>query len=452
MCVRRLALIGVLVVAMLALVACGSDNKKGASTNSTTPASQSTELGTGVTADSIKIGIPLTDFKCIAQFVDMTRVNQEDNYNAFIKDINDRGGINGRKIVPTFDNFCPIPDAQRLASVCTHFTDDEKVFAVLGNLFDPSGNTQTCVAKNHKTILFAYMLTQEIINKAPGGLIIYPGTVPERIVKVLTGLLKSQGTLNGKKVGILGETSSANIVKKAVEPALQELGVETGTAAILQIAGADTTAAQTQLDGFIERWKNEGTNAIWITGTEVADNQFVEKVKKQMPDVQLVTDVGTVIDYGRDEQKSGVTPNPYDGILTATGPSAAEYDASPNWKHCADIWGKETGRVAPKTNDVLPDIDGKRDDLHNAINDACEMIGLFEEIATKVGPNLNNTNWQSTVDNYGPITDYGGGQYNSLTKGKYDIADTFRLSAFDPTIKPNGDWKPLTDLQNIPGS
>jgi ABC-type branched-subunit amino acid transport system substrate-binding protein len=76
----------------------------------------------------------------------MTRVNQEANYQAFIDDINERGGIHGRKIEAVFHTFCPIPDAQRLASVCTKFTDDEKVFAVMGNLFDPSGNAQTCVA------------------------------------------------------------------------------------------------------------------------------------------------------------------------------------------------------------------------------------------------------------------------------------------------------------------
>jgi ABC-type branched-subunit amino acid transport system substrate-binding protein len=452
----RLALLGLLVVASLGLAACGDDDNDGGSSGGTTApgatAAESTELGPGVTATEIKIGIPLSDFKAIAQFVDMTRVDQEANYNAFIKDINDRGGINGRKIVPVFYTFNPIPDAQRLASVCTRFTEDEKVFAVLGNVFDPSGNSQTCVAKRHNTPLFAYMLTQEIIEKSPGGLIVYPGTAPERIVKVMTGLLKDAGTLNGKKVGILGETSSSNTVKNAVQPALKELGVEAGSAAILQISGPDTATAQSQLDGFVERWKTEGVGALWVTGTQVADNQFVEKVKAALPDVLLVTDVATVIDFGRDEQKSGVSPNPYDGILTATGPNADEYDNGPNWKHCADIWGKATGKVAPKTNDVLPDIDGKRDDLHNAINDACQMLGLFEQIATKVGPNLNAENWKRTVNSYGPITDYGGGEFASLTEGKYDIQDTFRLSEFDPSIKPNGDWKALTDLQNIPGS
>jgi ABC-type branched-subunit amino acid transport system substrate-binding protein len=450
--VTRLALIGLLVVATLGLAACGDDDKDSGDSPGTTVAGGSTELGTGVTADTIKIGVPLTDFEAIAQFVDMTRVNQEANYQAFIDDINERGGIHGRKIEAVFHTFSPIPDAQRLASVCTKFTEDEKVFAVMGNLFDPSGNVQTCVAKQHETVLFAYMLTQEIIDKSPPGLIVYPGTTPERLVSVLTGLLKNEGTLEGKTVGILGETSSANTVEEAVQPALEELGVDTGTAAILQIAGPDTATAQAQLDGFIERWKNEGVNAIWITGTQVADNQFVEKVKAEMPDVLLVTDVGTVIDFGRDAKKSGLEPNPYEGILAATGPTGDEYDASPNWKYCADVYKAQTGQDAPLIADKLPEINGKRNDLHNAINDACEMLSLFEQIALKVGPNLNNENWQAAVNSYGPVVYRGGGEFASLGEGKYDINDTFRLSEFDSSLPGNGDWNPLTDLQNIPGN
>ncbi len=447
--VPRLVLVAVVVV----LAACGSGSKKGATPGDTkAPSAQSTALGTGVTANEIKLGVSLTDFDCIKGYVDFMRVNQEQNYQAYIDDINQRGGINGRKIVPVFHRFCPIPDAQRLVSICTKFTDDDKVFAVMGNLFDPSGNAQTCVAKKHKTVLFAYMLTKEIIDKSPPGLIIYPGNVPERTTQILAGLLKSAGTLSGKKVAILGETTSAKTVTSSVEPALKDLGVETGSTAILQIAGTDTTSAQSQLDSFIERWKTEGVNALFVTGTQVASSQFIEKVHREMPAALLVTDVGEVLDFAKDATKAGTKPNPYEGILAATGPTESEYDSSQNWKYCADIYKAKTGKDAPKSTTVLPEIDGKRDDLYNAINDACQMLTTFEQIAQKVGPYLNNENWQSTVDNFGPIINRGGGQYASLSKGKYDFNDTFRLSAFDSSIAPTGNWKSLTDLENIPGS
>jgi ABC-type branched-subunit amino acid transport system substrate-binding protein len=443
----------VLVVLVVVLAACGSSAKKGTGSSGTTaPKALSTALGTGVTATEIRLGISLTDFDCIMQFVDSIFVDQEKIYQAFIDDINKKGGINGRKIVPVIHKFCPIPDPARLASICTKFTEDDKVFAVIGNLFDQTGNAQTCIAKRHNTPLFAFMLTQEIINKSPPGLIILPGNTSERVTTVLTGLLKANHTVDGKKVGILGETTTANAVKKSVEPALQELGVDKGSTAILQIAGADTTAAQQQLDSFIERWKGEGTNALFITGTQVGSKQCVEKIRKEMPDIMLITDVSEVDRFGQEENQAGRKPNPYEGIISARGPTDEETDKGANWKECARIYKEQTGKDAPDSSVIIPGPEGKTIDTNQAIRDTCQMVTLFYDIATKAGPNLNNDTWVNAVDNYGPIRNMDGGQYASLHKGKYDIDDTFRLSAFDSSIPPQGAWKALTELQNIPGS
>jgi ABC-type branched-subunit amino acid transport system substrate-binding protein len=447
--VRRIVLVGIVVV----LAACGSSAKKGTGSSGTTaPKALSTANGTGVTATEIRLGISLSDFDCITQFVDSIFVDQDKIYQAFIDDINERGGIHGRKIVPVIHSFCPIPDAARLASICTKFTEDDKVFAVIGNLFDQTGNAQTCIAKRHKTPLFAFMLTQEIIDKSPPGLIILPGNTSERVTTVLTGLLQKNHTLDGKKVGILRETTTANAVKNSVEPALKQLGVQTGSTAVLAIAGADTTAAQGQLDSFIERWKSEGTNALFITGTQVASKQFVEKIREEMPDIVLVTDVSDVKTFGQEEKQSGRTPNPYEGIISASGPSDAETDKGANWKECARIYKEQTGKDAPDSSVIIRGPEGKTIDTNQEIRDTCQMVTLFYDIANKAGQYLNLDTWVNAVDNYGPIRNMDGGQYASLHKGKYDIDDTFRLVSFDSSIPPQGDWKPLTELQNIPGS
>jgi hypothetical protein len=91
--VRRLVLVAIVVV----LAACGSSSKKGTSPADTkAPSAQSTALGTGVTANEIKLGISLTDFDCIKGAIDFIRVNQEQNYQAYIDDINGRGGFYSR--------------------------------------------------------------------------------------------------------------------------------------------------------------------------------------------------------------------------------------------------------------------------------------------------------------------------------------------------------------------
>ena len=156
----------VLVVAVL-LAACGSGTKS--STPTTSPSSGSTgsnapiskTLGTGVTDNTIKIGVALVDFKCIAPYIQTTRIDEYKVYDAFIADINAKGGVAGRKLVPVYHTFCPIVPAPALA-LCTQFTEDEHVFAVLGDFVDLTGQAQPCIAKQHNTVLITIDLTQAI--------------------------------------------------------------------------------------------------------------------------------------------------------------------------------------------------------------------------------------------------------------------------------------------------
>jgi hypothetical protein len=241
-------------------------------------------------------------------------------------------------------------------------------------------------------------------------------------------------------------------VKSVVLPAIKKAGVKTGTTAYLTINGPDTTAPQAALDSFIERWKTEGVNALFITGQDAVTKQFVEKVTKQLPGVTLLTDTGDALSQGQDETKAGANPNPYQGLYLAGGFGAADYAKSENWKYCAGIYKAALGKDAPGPLSVLKiNVGGKEltDQTYNTINDACQMISTFSEIVAKIGPYVNAQNWVSTVNSFGPIVNRGGGPYASLRQGKYDDDDTFQLQQFDSTLPPNGNWKALTDYQNI---
>ena len=410
------------------------------------------KYGTGVTAHSVKVGIALVDFTCIEQYVNQIRTGQNKIYEDFIRYINSHGGIDGKKIVPDFQSFCPIQNAQALA-LCTKFTEDDHDFAVMGNFVDFSGDSQTCVAKDHRTVLETFMLTQAMINQAPRGLEVLPGATPERTDTVLMSLMKKQHTLQGKTVAVLGELTSKNVVDHSVLPGLRRLGVKLGSTAILDITNGDTSTPQTQLQSFIQRWKSEGVNALFVSGGEVDSTQFIQAVRTQMPKVLLISDDTStdIAGFGQQESQAGVKPNPYQGTITAGGPTPQEYDNSANWKFCASVYRKETGRVAPNAVSVIHGPDGKTLDPYGTINDACQLLFEFQEIGKRAGKYLNDATWVHAVDTYGPIRDYGAGQWNSLHTGKYDDDDTWRLEQFDSSIKPNGNTKALTPLEDISG-
>lgn len=433
------------------LAACGSSGKSGSASTTTSSGKQSTALGIGMTPSEVKVGIALVDFTCVKNFTDSIRENQDQVYGAFISDINAKGGIAGRKIVPVYDSYCPIGSAGPL-SVCTKFTEDDKVFAVIGTFIDFSGDAQTCVAKQHQRVLMTFNLTQAIITANPPGLIIYPGVTNERTATVVLDLMGQQHKLKGKTVAVLGDSTIASAVSGTIVPAIKKLGVKTGTTGILSVSGSDTSAALTQLQSFIERWKSEHVDALFLSGDSVSSKQFVSAIRAAMPKVLLMTDTTDVKTSAQDEVHAGVKPNPYEGVTSAAGPTPAQYDQSANWAYCAAIYQKYIGKPAPNAESVIPAPGGKTLDTNGSINDACQVMTMFHDIASRVGPDLNDANWIKTVDSFGPITNRGGGPYASLHKGKYDIDDSFHLEAFDSSLGADGNWKALGPLRNVPGA
>jgi ABC-type branched-subunit amino acid transport system substrate-binding protein len=437
------------------LGACGSGTTKSAPSGSTTPATGGKVadvpgVGTGVTETEIKLGVILIDFKCIESAVDSIYVNQEQAYNAFIDDINGHGGINGRKVVPVYKTVCPVPFDVAI-SACTSFTDDDRVFAVIGSMYDPAGDARLCITKQHHTVLISDGVSQEMIDKAPPGLLLSPDITPDRRLKVIKALVKRRHTLDGKKVGVLTESAATSRVKSVVDPTLAAIGVERGSEAVLTITDLDTAAAQSQLESFIERWKTEHTNALILVGAGASSKQFIDKVKAAIPDMELIADTTSVEEGGQADVKAHVVPNPYDGIITAEGRIGLEHSKTPHYTYCKKIFEKQTGIEIPLPNVIVKLPNGKQNDIYGSAESACSFVTMFRTIADRVGKNLNNANWASTVDHFGPI-EIMNTDYASLHAGKYDADDTYGLVAFDPSIPPLGEWRHLTPTENVSGT
>ncbi|MGO9877652.1 MAG: ABC transporter substrate-binding protein [Acidimicrobiia bacterium] len=454
----NVAVAAVAVIAVVALAACGSGTKSSTTTVPATPTTSATSLdktlGIGVTATQIKVGVALVNFGPIEQFTDTirTEAEQQQIYSIFINNINANGGIDGRKIVPVYKFYTPLGTSQILP-LCTSFAQDDNVFAVVGTFIDFSGDAQTCIANQEKRVLMTFNLTQAIINQSPPGLIVTAGDIPERSGSILIQLLENKGLLKGKTFAVLGDTTESSDVNDYIVPALKKAGVPMGSTAILDVGTTgDTTAGQAQLSSFIEKWKTEHVNALILSGDLASTKQFVVKVKQAFPNMSFYADTQDVLDQAQQVQKSGPLPNPYDGIITAGGLSPQEYTDSANWKYCAGIYQKATGQVPENAMQIKKTADGKIDDTYGTINDACQTMTMFHDIAQRVGPYLNNTNWVYTVDHFGPIENRGSGPYSSLHTGKYSADDNWRLEQYVPTLGPEGDWQPITPLENITGN
>ncbi len=278
------------------MAACGSGTSNGKSVATTTRGTNAKPVdvpgvGPGVTDDTIKLGVSLIDFDCIPKaFVDSIYVDQPAAYDVYIDNINENGGINGRKLDARVQVHlsaaarrarCPHAPRSPTTARCSRSS---------GRCTTRPGDAQLCVTKQHETVLITDGLSQEMIDQAPPGLLLTPGITADRRLQVIMSLLKTQHILDGKKVAVLTETTATARVDDVVKPALDDIGVQQGSDAVLSISGSDTTSAQTQLDSFIEKWKSEHVDALILVGPAVSSKQFVNKVKGAIPDLQLVAD------------------------------------------------------------------------------------------------------------------------------------------------------------------
>ncbi len=108
--------------------------------------------------------------------------------------------------------------------VCTQFTDDDKVFAVIGNLSDAAQDAaiHTCIAKKHNTPVMTFDLTDAMIAQAPPGMLIFPGSTPERSSTVLFELMQKENLLQGKKLAVLASQTSRGLGEVHRAPRDQE--------------------------------------------------------------------------------------------------------------------------------------------------------------------------------------------------------------------------------------
>jgi hypothetical protein len=274
----------------------------------------------------------------------------------------------------------------------------------MGLLFDATGDADLCVSRDHQTILETFLPQQRFIDQAPPALMVSTDITTERLATVLFNLVKAQGALTGKKVATLTDNNTVDEVKSVVKPALDSLGLAEGSAGVLTMNGSDTSTPQSQLDSFIEKWKGEGVDAIWLAGTNVSGPEYVDKIKAEMPNVLLLADsFAPAQQAAQDETTAGKKPNAYDGMLSATGLSNSEQWQSPRLQQCVKAYEASSGQTVVGPDQLKPGPDGIRVEVWSGVQDICNELALFEQIATRAGPDLTNDTWRQAADTIGQI-------------------------------------------------
>ena len=223
-------------------------------TSGTAEGTTSDQSAPGVTPTSIKLGITYLDSAAIQDVVNINPGNYQVAYTALIDQINAKGGINGRKIVPVFEPINPIGTASA-ANACTALTQDDKVFAVIG-FFQAADST--CYVETHDTPLIGTTLSssQAAQAKAPwfnNGLSANNG-IPREMAA-----FAREGAFANKKVAVVGDTSDQAEID-LVLPELKKLKVNVVQTAVNGVPDDDQAATNSELGIIAEKFKAAGAN------------------------------------------------------------------------------------------------------------------------------------------------------------------------------------------------
>ena len=418
---RRLLRTGGAIAFLGTSVALGVAVPSGA-TGAPTPVTKASTSTRGVSASAINVVFPLISFSSIeGQFEiesDAEYGEQTKAIHLFVNQINDAGGIHGRKINPMIEGFDPTNAAEQ-RSLCKQWTEGSPpVFAVLDGLGTLEGVNQLCVTQEGHTPMLSQWTTTTNWTDLGSPYLWWTGADDAPILAATVSWGRSSGRLgHGTKVGVVvsDQASDQSALTSYLLPDLKAIGI---VPLVVTIAGDPTETASTDSDATlaVERLKAAGIQSVIPL---LPDNAFTPYIgaettqgffpKLLLSDYQFEIEVALgLIPIPYDKAlngQEGVTAETLGGIDLPVPESQGGYD--PGVRSCWDVWHKAYPQI-PSGN-LNDDIEEQ-----GPIQAWCQEIRLFADAATMAGKNLNR---RTFVEAMSRITNFPGGYSPVLTYG-----------------------------------
>lgn len=384
----------------------------------------------GVTATEIKVGVMVPTADGIGSTGDQQAV-QAAQFQAFIDDINDRGGIHGRTVTMAVATYDILDQNAGARSGCLRLADDEKVFAVFNTTgYAPPG--ALCLTRE-KGVPFLQSSghPEEVYAQANG---LYSSTFDNqtRNFRNLVDTLDRLDVLAGKKIGVLG-TEWLGLRRQQEDGIVRALR-ERGHNPSVYWLGGDPVASQVQVPLALLQMRQAGVEVMIMGADFLSAQSFVQLATSQgfRPRYAAADSWG----YPTDAVSSGMGAG-FEGAITVT--AMRLYD------HRVDVAepaiDTECAAVVNRYTDL--NIDRVRDPhaMYMSSMMACGVVRRFEAAALAAGPNLTRAGLAQAIAQAGSVEIPFGGGPATFAPGKLDGADYYRAQQWSQSC---GCWQPLT--------
>jgi ABC-type branched-subunit amino acid transport system substrate-binding protein len=376
----------------------------------------------GVSPDAIKLGIMILNVGNVEKLgiaVGVSPEQQQQAWRAYVDQLNEQGGINGRQVKPVFHQYDVLSnDSQRAA--CLAMTEDHKVFAVLDIALTTAN--ALCITHEHETPLVTLQpMPEEAYAKSQGRLFTL-FAAGHRMWRNVANDLHDRGALRGKTIGILGDTAPGNPQTiDTFEAELRSLGYEVAHRSKLTSDGSAATLPQagSEIPIEVQAMRREGVDLVFLFTGNYVSNQFVQHADGQgWRPAYVATDWNNAYS---DTYVQNMPPS-FDGSLITTNRTGEFRRNLPE---------PETEAACRKT---VEERTGEKLDRstvqYNSTVRLCTLLDVFVRGATAAGADLTRPALSEGIHGIGPmpLATFGGG---SFRPGKPDAGDLIRTARFD---------------------
>jgi ABC-type branched-subunit amino acid transport system substrate-binding protein len=397
----------------------------------TVSVAQASTSSRGVTTTMINVAFPVANLGSLASTYgfagDVEYTEQAKAINLFVNQINDSGGINGRKINPIIVNYDPASDAS-LQSLCANWTQGSPgIFAVLDGVGTFTGVNELCVTQQGHTPMLSQWTTVSSFTQEASPYLWWTGPDDAAVLQALVTWGKSQGTIGGRaKLGVIAgdRANDQTALRNYLLPDLKRIGV---TPLVETIPAQTSEGASTSSDStlVVEKLHAAGVtsviplipfNAFLPVLSAATQQQYFPKLLLSDYENSIQSSLGLIpVPFAKAlNGQEGVTTQTLGGVDDPRPQSQGGYD--PGVRSCWSVWHQAYPEI-PKGN--------MNDDIEEQgpVQGWCQQIRLFAQAAKDAGRNLTRRTFvtaMSRIKNfpggYSPVLTYGATKFSGPTQ------------------------------------
>ena len=372
---------------------------------------------------TVTLGVLLLEVGGLAQVGQQLGVpstaEQRQVVEAYLDEVNERGGVNGRRLESAYAIVDPLRTETERAA-CLALADDADAFAVLGTMVTEAG--VLCVTREYRRPLVSPSLSAlDSTFEQSGGLLFTNQSRASRAVANLAERLHARRVLDGKTVGVLTSetTDPGGRLAQGLAARVERLG---HPAPVISRLDADLSVAASQMPVEVRRMQAAGVDHVMLLTAGLLSAQFVRQAESQR-----WTPAWSASDVGPMYPDSSVQnmPRSFHGAYLVTAHTAADTKAgipeNADAASCRSVYEERAGIRYERGSNAY----GLALAFCTAI--ATVVVGL-----DGAGPAGGADDWSRAVQAAGTYPrvspTWGGGSFGPA---KFDMADLIRTNRFD---------------------